>query len=179
MFRCPLLCCPGLFQYHPLHCLTSLPSPWLIQREKTPSYLLPPCQLFFQCFTFTACMSSSNLQSAYNTNARYSLSHTHTHTHQLISPSHLTQSRTFFVMVIKNCSREITLRTSAIDVYKCGKTISVCCIKMRGGEGRGNGERDRLEAGKKLSSRLELLVGLAYRTCLQDLLTVKSTTMLA
>ena len=41
------------------------------------------------------------------------------------------------------------------------------------GEGRGKEERDRLEAGKKLSSRFEPLVGLA----LNRLLTVKSTAM--
>ena len=75
----------------------------------------------------------------------------------------------------KNCSREITLQTSAIDVYKCGKTISVCYIEMREREKGGKGERDRLDAGKKLSSCLELLVGLA----LNRLLTVKLTAMLA
>ena len=45
--------------------------------------------------------------------------------------------------------------------------------REREGEGRGKEERDRLEAGKKLSSRFELLVGLA----LNRLLTVKSTAM--
>ena len=48
----------------------------------------------------------------------------------------------FFVMVIKNCPREITLWTSAIDVYKCRKTISVCCIKMRKGGKSGEMEKE-------------------------------------
>ena len=42
----------------------------------------------------------------------------------------------------KKCSREITLQTSPIDVYKCGKTISVCCIKMREREKGGEKEKE-------------------------------------
>ena len=38
------------------------------------------------------------------------------------------------MVIKKKCSREITLWTSAIDVYKYGKTRSVCCIKTRENE---------------------------------------------
>ena len=79
-------------------------------------------------------------------------------------------------MLIKNCPREITLWTSAIDVYKCRKTISLCCIKTREREKGGEREKETdLKLEKKLPSRLELLVGLA----LNRLLKVKLTAMVA
>ena len=43
--------------------------------------------------------------------------------HWLIPQQSSQSQRTFFVMMIKKRSREITLQTSAIDVCKCGKTI--------------------------------------------------------
>ena len=52
----------------------------------------------------------------------------------------------------KKCSREITLQTSPIDVYKCGKTISVCCIKMR--EREKGGEREK-ETDLKLKNTFQ------------------------
>ena len=53
--------------------------------------------------------------------------------------------------------------------------LYVCCIKTREREKGGERKKERPEAGKKtkLSSRFELLVGLA----LNRLLTVKSTAM--
>ena len=45
------------------------------------------------------------------------------------------------MVIKKKCSREITLWTSAIDVYKYGKTRSVCCIKTR--EREKGGEREK------------------------------------
>ena len=42
-----------------------------------------------------------------------------------------------------------------MNVYKCGKTISVCCIKTR--EREKGGERDRLEAGKDFPVALNSL----------------------
>ena len=68
-------------------------------------------------------------------------------------PNKVANQCMFFVMVIINCSREITLRTSAIDVYKCRKTISVCCIKMRGAGG-GGGEMEE-ETDLKLEETLQ------------------------
>ena len=59
-------------------------------------------------------------------------------------------------------------------MFASAEKLYVCCIKTREREKGGEKEaRDRLEAGKKLSTRFELLVGLA----LNRLLTVKSTAM--
>ena len=52
-------------------------------------------------------------------------------------------------------------------MFTSAEKLYVCYIKTREREkGRERGERDRLEAGKKLSSRFELLVGLALNRLL-------------
>ena len=59
-------------------------------------------------------------------------------------------------------------------MFASAEKLYVCCIKTREREKGREGKKDRLEAGKKtLSSRFELLVGLA----LNRLLPVKSTAM--
>ena len=50
-------------------------------------------------------------------------------------------------MVIK-----IALWTSAIAVYKCGKTVSVCCIKMREREKGGREKETDMKLEKTFQS---------------------------
>ena len=95
------------------------------------------------------------------------------HEQQIFSPADPQQSsqskRMFCVMVTKKeCSREITLWTSAIDVYKCRKTVSVYCIKTNESE-KGREREKGVDLMEKTFQSAELLVGLNLNRFLTQL----------